>query len=201
MDLTQGTQEEKRARSKKMILWFGIGALIMSFAGLISAFIVSSKQRLNEDWLSNYELPNAFLISLFVILLSSLTFILAKRALKQNNLKMVTVWLMVTLALGIVFVFNQLEGFRQIIEAGYNFTGPTSNITMSYIYIIVVLHIGHVIAGLICLIVVIYNHFKQKYNANNMLGLELAANFWHFVDVLWLVLFLFLYYKRMANCR
>ncbi|WP_339752617.1 cytochrome c oxidase subunit 3 [uncultured Winogradskyella sp.] len=196
MDLTQGTQEEKRARSKKMILWFGIGALIMSFAGLISAFIVSSKQRLNEDWLSNYELPNAFLISLFVILLSSLTFILAKRALKQNNLKMVTVWLMVTLALGIVFVFNQLEGFRQIIEAGYNFTGPTSNITMSYIYIIVVLHIGHVIAGLICLIVVIYNHFKQKYNANNMLGLELAANFWHFVDVLWLVLFLFLYFFR-----
>jgi len=196
MDLTQGTQEEKRARSKKMILWFGIGALIMSFAGLISAFIVSSKQRLNEDWLSNYELPNAFLISLFVILLSSLTFILAKRALKQNNLKMVTVWLMVTLALGIVFVFNQLEGFRQIIEAGYNFTGSTSNITMSYIYIIVVLHIGHVIAGLICLIVVIYNHFKQKYNANNMLGLELAANFWHFVDVLWLVLFLFLYFFR-----
>jgi len=60
MDLTQGTQQEKRARSKKMMLWFGIGSLIMSFAGLVSAFIVSSKQRLNEDWLVNYELPNAF---------------------------------------------------------------------------------------------------------------------------------------------
>jgi cytochrome c oxidase subunit 3 len=196
MDLTQGTQKEKRARSKKMMLWFGIGSLIMSFAGLTSAFIVSSKQRLNKDWLSNYELPNAFLISLVVILVSSLTFIMAKRALKQNNLKMTTVWLLVTLVLGITFVFNQFEGFRQIIEAGYNFTGPTSNITMSYIYVIAVLHIGHVIAGLICLIVVIYNHFKQKYNANNMLGFELAANFWHFVDVLWLVLFSFLYFFR-----
>ena len=196
MDLTQGTQQEKRARSKKMMLWFGIGSLIMSFAGLTSAFIVSSKQRLNKDWLGNYELPNAFLISLVVILVSSLTFILAKQALKKNNLKMTTVWLLVTLALGITFIFSQLEGFRQIIDAGYNFTGATSNITMSYIYVIAVLHIGHVVAGLICLIVVIYNHFKQKYNSNNMLGFELAANFWHFVDVLWLVLFLFLYFFR-----
>lgn len=196
MDLTQGTQQEKRARSKKMMLWFGIGSLIMSFAGLTSAFIVSSKQRLNKDWLSNYELPNAFFISLMVIIASSLTFILAKQALKKNNLKMTTVWLLVTLTLGIAFIFSQLEGFRQIIEAGYNFTGATSNITMSYIYVIAVFHIGHVIAGLICLIVVIYNHFKQKYNSNSMLGFELAANFWHFVDVLWLVLFLFLYFFR-----
>ncbi len=196
MDLTQGTPEEKRARSKKMMLWFGIGSLLMSFAGLISAFIVSSKQRLNKDWLVDFELPDAFLISLILILVSSITFIMAKYALKQNNRQMTTIWLLVTLALGIAFVFSQFEGFRQIIQTGYNFTGPTSNITISYIYLIAVVHIGHVIAGLICIIVVIYNHFKQKYNTNNMLGLELAANFWHFVDILWLVLFLFLYFFR-----
>ena len=196
MDLTQGTQEEKTARSKKMMLWFGIGSLIMSFAGLTSAFIVSRKQRIDKDWLNDYQLPDAFLISLILILVSSLTFILAKRALKQNNLNITTVWLLVTLALGIAFIFSQLEGFKQIIETGHNFTGPTSNITMSYIYIFAVVHILHVIAGLICLIVVIYNHFKQKYNSNNMLGFELAANFWHFVDVLWLVLFSFLYFFR-----
>ena len=196
MDLTQGTQQEKRARSKKMMLMFGIGSLIMSFAGLISAFIVSSKLRLNEDWLINYQLPNAFLISLILILLSSATLVLGKRALEQNNRQMVTVWLLVTLGLGIAFVFSQFAGFSEIIAAGYNFTGPTSNITMSYIYIFATLHIAHVVAGLICLIVVIYNHFKQKYNSNNMLGFELAANFWHFVDVLWLVLFLFLYFFR-----
>lgn len=196
MDLTQGTHQEKTSRSKKMMLWFGIGSLIMSFAGLISAFIVSSKQRLNEDWLIEYQLPPAFLISLVLILLSSFTFILAKQALKQNNRNMVTVWLLVTLVLGIGFIVSQFVGFGEIIASGYHFAGPTSNITMSYIYVIAVLHIAHVIAGLICLIVVIYNHFKQKYDANNMLGLELAANFWHFVDVLWLVLFLFLYFFK-----
>jgi len=193
MDLTQGTIEDKRARSKKMMLWFGIGSLIMSFAGLISAFIVSRKR---EDWLSDFELPNAFFISLVLILASSLTLVLGKRALQQNNRQMLTLWLWATLILGLGFIYNQIEGFRQIIEAGYNFTGPTSNVTVSFIYVIAVLHIAHVIAGLICLIVVIYNHFKQKYNANNMLGFELAANFWHFVDVLWLVLFLFLYFFK-----
>jgi len=193
MDLTQGTQEEKRARSKKMMLWFGIGSLIMSFAGLISAFIVSRKR---EDWLNDFQLPNAFIISVVVILVSSFTFILAKRALRQNNRQMVTIWLLATLVLGVAFVYNQFEGFGQIIEAGYNFTGPTSNVTISFIYLIAIVHIAHVIAGLICIVVVIYNHFKQKYNSNNMLGFELAVNFWHFVDVLWLVLFLFLYFFR-----
>ncbi|WP_458627815.1 cytochrome c oxidase subunit 3 [Winogradskyella sp. PC D3.3] len=196
MDLTQGTFQVKKARSKKMMLWFAIGALIMSFAGLVSAFIVSSKQRLNEDWLVDFQLPTAFFISLGIILLSSLTFILAKRALEQNKMQMVTVWLFVTLGLGIAFIYSQFAGFGQIIEEGYYFTGPTSNITMSYIYVIAIFHITHVIAGLICLIVVIYNHFKQKYNSNNMLGFELAVNFWHFVDMLWLVLFLFLYFFR-----
>ncbi len=196
MDLTQGTEKEKNARSKKMMLWFGIGSLIMSFSALISAFIVSSKQRKDKDWLLNYELPDAFLVSVGVILLSSLTFILAKKALKNNDKKMTTIWLLVTLVLGIGFVCSQFEGFNQIISNGYNFTGPTSNITMSYIYLIAIVHIGHVIAGLLSIIVVIYNHFKQKYNPNNMLGLELAANFWHFVDLLWLVLFLFLYFFR-----
>jgi cytochrome c oxidase subunit 3 len=193
MDLTKGTQQEKRERSKKMMLWFGIGSLIMTFAGLISAFIVSRKR---EDWLNDFQLPDAFIISAILILISSLTIIFAKRALKQNNMKMVTIGLLLTFGLGITFIYNQFVGFGQIIEAGYNFTGPTSNVTISFIYIIAIVHIAHVVAGLIALILVIYNHFKQKYNSNNMLGFELAANFWHFVDVLWLALFLFLYFFR-----
>jgi cytochrome c oxidase subunit 3 len=193
MDLTKGTQQEKRERSKKMMLWFGIGSLIMTFAGLISAFIVSRKR---EDWLNDFQLPDAFIISAILILISSFTIIFAKRALKQNNMKMVTIGLLLTFGLGITFIYNQFVGFGQIIEAGYNFTGPTSNVTISFIYIIAIVHIAHVVAGLIALILVIYNHFKQKYNSNNMLGFELAANFWHFVDVLWLALFLFLYFFR-----
>ena len=193
MDLTQGTLEEKDRRAKKMMLWFGIVSLIMSFGGLTSAFIVSSTR---EDWLQDFILPQAFTISLVLIVLSSVTFILAKRALKSGNRNATTIFLLLTLVLGISFILSQLIGFNEIIKQGYNFTGPTSNITMSYIYVIAFVHILHVIAGLICLLVVIYNHFKQKYNASKMLGLELAATFWHFIDILWIYLFFFLYFFR-----
>jgi cytochrome c oxidase subunit 3 len=191
MDLTEGTTEEKNIRAKKMMLWFGIGSLIMSFAGLTSAVIVSSKR---PDWLNNFQLPDAFIISTVIIILSSISLILAKRALKTDNRKTTTVWLLVTLGLGIAFIYSQFIGFGQIIQLGYNFTGPTSNVTMSFIYVIAVAHILHVVAGLMSLMVVIYNHFKEKYNASQMLGFELSATFWHFVDGLWLFLFLFLYF-------
>jgi cytochrome c oxidase subunit 3 len=193
MDLTQGTQKEKTDRSKRMMLWFGIGSLIMTFAGLTSAFIVSRKR---DDWLNDFEMPQAFFISLVVIIISSITIILAQKTLKANKRNQTSVLLVLTFALGIYFIINQFIGFGQIIEQGYNFTGPTSNITISFIYVIAMVHIAHVVGGLISLMVVIYNQFKQKYNAEHMLGLELAANFWHFIDVLWIFLFLFLSFFR-----
>lgn len=193
MDLTQGTLLEKKARAKKMMLWFGIGSLIMTFAGLTSAFIVSRKR---EDWLNDFELPQAFVISLVVIVISSITMILAKRAMKQNNVSQTSVWLLITLALGIYFIVSQFTGFSEFVAQGYNFTGPTSNVTISFIYVIAVVHILHVIGALISLVVVIIRNFMNKYSSNNMLGIELAASFWHFVDILWVFLFLFLSFFR-----
>ncbi|MBT8257740.1 MAG: cytochrome c oxidase subunit 3 [Deltaproteobacteria bacterium] len=193
MDLTQGTHEEKKTRAKKMMLWFGIASLIMSFAGITSAFIVSSSR---EDWLANFELPEAFTWSTVLIVISSISLFLAKRALKKGDRNLTSLLLLLTFALGLGFIFSQLAGFDQIIASGYYFTGESSNVTMSYIYLIAVLHILHVIAGLISLCVVIYNHFKQRYKAGKMLGFELASTFWHFVDILWLYLFFFLYFFR-----
>jgi len=193
MDLTEGTLQEKNIRAKKMMLWFGIASLIMSFAGWTSAYVVSSTR---EDWLKDFQLPDPFIISTLLILISSLTFILAKKAIKKDNRSQTTLFLFLTLFLGIFFIINQFKGFQEIIDAGYNFTGPTSNVTMSYIYLIAVVHILHVVVAIISLLVVIYNHFKQRYSSKNLLGLELAATFWHFVDILWLYLFLFLYFYK-----
>jgi cytochrome c oxidase subunit 3 len=191
MDLTQGTLKEKNNRAIRMMLWFGIVSLIMSFAGLTSAVLVS---RQREDWLNDFEMPQAFFISCVLMVISSLTFIGAKRALKKSNRNVTTLLLLTTFGLGIAFVMSQYAGFNQIVASGYYFTGETSNVTMSFIYVIAFVHVLHVFAGLLSLLVVIYNHFKQKYTATNMLGLELSGTFWHFVDILWLFLFLFLTY-------
>ena len=191
MDLTQGTTQEKQKRAKKMMLWFGIISLIMSFAGLTSAFIVSSSR---EDWLANFTLPSAFTYSTLIIILSSLMLFLAKQTLKKNQAAFTTSLLIAAFVLGIAFIYSQIQGFNQIIASGYNFTGSTSNITMSYIYVIAVVHILHVLAGIICLFVVIVNLLNKKYSNENKLGFDLASNFWHFVDILWVYLFFFLYF-------
>ena len=143
MDLTQGTLKDKQERAKKMMLWFGIISLVMSFAGLTSAFIVSSSR---EDWLVNFTLPSAFTYSTLIIVLSSVLLFFAKQSFKNNKSVITSLLLIGAFVLGIVFIYSQIQGFNQIIKSGYNFTGPTSNITISYIYVIAVVHILHVLA-------------------------------------------------------
>ena len=191
MDYTKGTDESKSNRAKKMMLWFGIISLSMSFAGLTSAYVVSKER---GDWLENLELPEAFYVSLFVIILSSLTMHFAKKMVAQEEQKAGMFLLLTTLLLGLLFIYLQLRGFSEIyLESGYAFN---ENIAFSFIYVIVVVHIGHIIAAIISLLVVIYNHFKQRYKNGKTLGIELATTFWHFVDFLWIYLFLFFYFVR-----
>ena len=196
MNLTQGSSQQKNKRAKKMMLWFGIVSLIMSFGGLTSAFIVSSSR---EDWLNDFELPNAFFISTIIITFSSLVFIAAKKALLKEKYLLSQSLVLGVFVLGLAFIYNQFLGFNELIISGYNFTGPTSNITMPYIYIIAVAHILHVIAGLISLAVVIVNHFKKQYTPASKLGFDIASTFWHFIDLLWVYLFLFLYFFNKIN--
>ncbi|WP_282159526.1 cytochrome c oxidase subunit 3 [Ulvibacterium marinum] len=193
MDLTQSTQKEKKARAKKMMLWFGIVSLLMAFAGWTSAYIVSSSR---EDWSQDLELPSSLYLSAFVILLSSITYILAKRAIKLGNSKQCTSWLVATLVLGVLFIVLQFNGFSQMITLGQYFTGPSSNIKSSYIYVFVLAHIVHVVVGIISLLVVLFNQIKGKYSADEFLGLSLGATFWHFLDLLWIYLVLFMTFVR-----
>ena len=193
MDLTQGSEKEKYDRSKKMMLWFGIASLVMGFAGITSAYIVSSSR---DDWASNIELPSLFYTSTAIIIVSSLTYIFAKKASRQNKSKQATILLVITLLLGLSFIFLQFKGFEQMLGNGYNFTGPTSSIKMSYIFLIAFLHILHVVAGLISLLVVLRNQMRGKYTAVEFLGLSLGASFWHFLGILWVYLILFMTFVK-----
>jgi len=189
MDLTQGTAKEKNARAKIMMLWFGIISLLMGFAGWTSAYIISSRR---EDWVTEINLPSSFYISTAVLLFSSISYILAKRAIKKSNAKNGTMLLFTTLGLGVIFIALQFNGFSEMVAQGYYFTGPTSSVKMSYVFLIAMVHIVHVVAGLISLLVVLYNQVKGKYDSDNMLGVILGANFWHFLDLLWVYLVLFM---------
>lgn len=183
----------RKSKTYKTMLWVGMISMFMMFAGLTSAYIVSKSR---PDWLTDFELPFAFLVSTAVIILSSFTFHFAVKAIKQDDRAKTSMFLWITLALGIAFVVLQFIGFDQIINNGYFFTGAESTVTTSFVYIVVIMHIAHLFAGLISLLIVIYNHYKQKYNSSQPLGIELSAMFWHFLDFLWLYLFLFLYFFK-----
>lgn len=193
MDLTHGSHDQKIGRAKKMMLWFGIASMVMMFAGLTSAYVVSKSR---PDWLVGFELPLSFYWSTAVIIISSLTLILAKKAIAGGNRSSASGLFLVTLGLGIAFVVLQINSFSSIISAGYYFTGSESSITTSFIYVIILAHLAHLAAGMIVLLVIIYNHFKQRYKPGQMLGLELGATFWHFLDLLWVYLFVFLYFFK-----
>ena len=193
----------KVSKAKKMMLWFGMISITMTFAGLTSAFIVSSSR---PDWLDSFVLPNWFTISTVSIVFSSIFFQLAKFRLdkyvrvslpeniniyiERNN---VNILLVLTILTAIVFVVSQFLGFNEIISLGYYFTGPESSVTTSYVYILVFLHLAHLFAGIIVLTVVISKFNKQKYEKNK-LGFELALIFWHFLGALWIYLFFFMKY-------
>ena len=193
----------KVSKAKKMMLWFGMISITMTFAGLTSAFIVSSSR---PDWLDSFVLPNWFTISTVSIVFSSIFFQLAKSRLdkyvrvslpeniniyiERNN---VNILLVLTILTAIVFVVSQFLGFNEIISQGYYFTGPDSSVTTSYVYILVFLHLAHLFAGMIVLTVVISKFNKQKYEKNK-LGFELALIFWHFLGALWIYLFFFMKY-------
>ena len=190
---TMTIQEEKERddRSKKLLLLFGMLSMFMMFAGLTSAYIVSASRK---DWMHEMVLPSAFTFSTIVMVMSSITIHFAKLAIKRDDRKNTTLFLLGTLALGITFVFFQFKGFSQIVDMGFFFTGSESTITTTFLYMLVIFHMVHLFAGIISLLIIIYNHFKQKYNASQTIGIELGAMFWHFLDLLWVFLFLFLYF-------
>ena len=191
--MTAAEQKSRSARSYKLILLFAIISMTMMFAGLTSAFVVSKSR---ADWLNDFQLPTAFFYSTIAIVGCSVTFHLAKKAIQKNNQSSTTMFLLATLALGIMFVILQFVGFGQIVNNGYYFTGRGSSITTTFLYIVTVVHLIHLAGGIISLLIIIYNHFKQKYNSSQTLGIELGVMYWHFLDLLWVYLFLFLYFFK-----
>ncbi|MBU2525726.1 MAG: cytochrome c oxidase subunit 3 [Bacteroidetes bacterium] len=192
MTITEETKfHTKEQRAKKMMLWFGIVSMAMMFAGLTSSYVVSKSR---PDWLNEFTLPNAFIASTVVILLSSLTLYAASVLLAKNQLRKAAVLSLLTLLQGVTFIVLQFVGFSQVIDMGYFMTGAQSSVTTSFLYVITATHLAHVAGGVLALMVVTYKLFTGQYNPEKRLGFDLAKTFWHFVDILWLYLFIFLYF-------
>ncbi|MFM2285114.1 MAG: hypothetical protein RLZZ543_611 [Bacteroidota bacterium] len=185
-------QDELREKVNRNLLYIAIFSSVMLFAGLTSAYIV---RQADGNWLQ-FSLPIMFWISTGVILLSSATVNWALMAAKNNNSSHVTLAMGITLALGIVFCVTQILGWRELTQGGVYFAGKSSNPSGSFMYILSGMHLLHIVSAILYAAVIFNKSLKQAYNSKNTAGVRHCAIFWHFLDGLWVYLFIFLLFMQ-----
>ena len=176
--------ERKRIHPQKFALWVAMASILMMFAGLTSAYIVRKAQ---GNWVF-YHLPIIFWVSTVTILLSSVTIVLGLKAFKKREMPRFRILITITLVLGILFAVFQYLGFKQLYANNIRLDGNPSE---SFIFIIAGLHLLHIAGGIIALLIVFFRAFRTKVKIYSSTGLEIVASYWHFVDVLWIYLFVF----------
>lgn len=183
-------EEQNHKRARITMMYIGIISIVMLFAGLTSAYVLRMGQR---GW-ESIDLPAAFIYSTILILLSSGTMYWAQYSVRQNNNRNVVLGLLFTLLLGLGFAYSQFDGYSQLVANGHFLVG--NNPASSFLYFISGAHLAHMVGGLLSVLVTVIRAGSGKYSAENHLGLKLTATYWHFLDILWVYLFAFLYLIR-----
>lgn len=185
---TQHIEDLAANKAKRFNLWLSMIGMFMMFAALSSGFIVYTQGGVDKGLKT--ILPDAFMYSTLVILVSSLTVHLALKAAKVGRNQKQNIFLLITLLFGIVFFFIQLEAWGILTQRGIYFIN--TNASQSFIYVFTGLHLAHIIGGLLVLLRAFYGSVKRIPQARNVIRMELAAIFWHFLDFLWIYIYIFL---------
>lgn len=181
-----------RMHPHKFTMWIATGSICMMFAGLTSAYIVKSNQ---ENFLE-FSLPIIFWLSTLVILTSSATMYIALKSFKARMRNRYRLFITLTALLGIVFATMQVVGFLNLENHGIALVGYKSNAAASFILVIVGLHALHVLGGVVALLIMFAKAFSSKIKNYNTTPVEVVSIYWHFVDILWIYLLMFLVFIR-----
>nr|WP_067058638.1 cytochrome c oxidase subunit 3 [Mucilaginibacter sp. L294] len=183
-------QQEDRLNlaPKKFNMWIFIFTSFMFFAALTSGFIVyvggSSAHGMN------IKMPDAFMYSTAVIILSSLTMFLASQAAKSSQFGKQRLYLWLTIILGVAFFGIQLYAWSYLVKNGVYFSNP--NASQSFIYVFTGMHLLHIFAGLLLLANTLWRSYRSIEQVKNLYSVQMSSIFWHFVDIIWIYLYVFL---------
>jgi cytochrome c oxidase subunit III len=178
-------EKKQRLHPHKFTLWVAIASILMMFGGLTSAYIVKRNQ---PNW-QTFNLPIAFWYSTAAMLASSASIWFAQKSFKERAMSKYRSLMLVTLVLGIVFIVLQIIGFLHLWKIGITLQ---ANVSYSFLYLIVGMHGLHVLGGVITLIVMSMQTFFSSKKNYSIIPVELIATYWHFVDILWIYLLIFL---------
>ena len=175
----------KSINAKKFALWLFIVSICMLFAGLTSAYIVKKS---DGRWLQ-FEMPDMFLYSTLVLVLSSIVMHLTYLKAKNNSLKAVKIGIASTAVIALVFFYMQYLSWVQLVAQDIFLVGNPSG---SFVYIFSGLHLAHLIGGMVFLLVIFLDTINYKVHSKSMLAIEMCTTYWHFLGGLWIYLYLFL---------
>ncbi|QJW91432.1 heme-copper oxidase subunit III [Spirosoma taeanense] len=193
----------KRREPFRFMVWLGIASSVMLFTILLVAYVI---RRTGPGWAS-VKLPNVFLISTVTIVLSSFTLHNANQAFRHERFGSYRTNIGTTLVLGTLFMLLQAWGWRQMIRGG---VGLKDNPAGGFVYIISGIHLLHILIGIIFLVIALIEALRRRpyvdsfvYSVNppNQLKIRLITLYWHFVDILWVVLFIFLLVHHGLDLR
>lgn len=196
---TNLTRQRKIIHPHKFAMWIAMGSISMMFAGLTSGYMVRQAE---GNW-RYFNLPAVFWYSTIVILLSSVTMVLGIKAFKERKIPRYRMLILSTIIMGLVFSVLQFKGFYDL----YHYAQPVrmngqvlneslpvkmnGNPSESFLLIIAGMHIAHILGGVIALIIVFFKSFRTRVKVYDATGLEIVGSYWHFVDILWIYLFIF----------
>jgi len=181
-------EDRQNLGAKKFNMWIFIFTSFMFFAALTSGFIVYSGGKGHG---LDVIMPRAFMYSTAVIIFSSITLFIAARAARQLQFKKQRQFLWLTFFLGIAFFAIQIYAWYVLTyKMGVYFVNP--NASRTFIYVFSGMHLLHVIAALLVLLNAIRGTYRNIPQVRNLFKMEMASIFWHFLDIIWIYLYVFL---------
>jgi len=181
-------EQREKEKARLLLLWLGICTSIILFGGFSSAIIV---RQADTNWFK-FDIPVQFTQSTILLVVSSITMILGSFFTRQGKRWPATAFIFITLILGSVFAWLQFEGWKALIRSDIFPSDPrTSNVSGSFFYVLTAVHLAHLAGGLLALLITSIRSAAGKYKPDSYLGIKLCSVYWHFLDGLWLYLFLF----------
>lgn len=177
--------------TRKLGMWIFLASEIMFFTGLIGSYIV-----LRFANLHTWPVPSTVLnipltgINTFILICSSATLVLGLASVQRGYQEGLQVGLFLTVLLGAVFLGIQMHEYQELIHDGFTIS---SSIFGSCFFTLTGFHGAHVLAGVIWLIVVFIRSFMGYFTPEEYAGVEIVGLYWHFVDLVWIILFTILY--------
>jgi cytochrome c oxidase subunit III len=174
-------------KAKKFILWLFVVSSTIMFGGFTSFYIVFAASKGKGHGL---VLPDVFMYSTAVLVLSSICLFFAAKAVRNQNLQSQKIFLTATLILGLVFAWFQIDAWSALYQTGA--TLVNNNAAISLIYIVSGMHLLHIVAGLCFIGISLFGAFSNVPAQKAVYRIEIASIFWHFIDILWIYLYVFL---------